>query len=117
MTGVAERICPQRRVADRFPPAASAAIAVPRQRPGDDRPPAVHGPRPELPGSPVADQLAALRSVTLREKRAERNVGEVGVTVPGLPIREGEFGGLCDRADMVGAEETHRPEVEAAQQS
>src|SRR5207244_8783702 len=67
----------------------------------------------QLQGCLVADEGAPLVGVLAAEEEVERNVDEIGVSVPRLPVRERELGAFDDGVDEVGARDAHPGEVKA----
>ncbi len=72
--------------------------------------------RPLLGRGTLSDQLPPRRRVVLRQKRLQRDLGEVRVAVVRLAIGVGELHRLDHRVHELPTRRVHRGKVEAAQQ-
>src|SRR5436309_13992356 len=66
-------------------------------------------------GRPGIDQLPPLRGVGFREQSERRHLGEVGIAVERVAIRERELQRLGDRVDVLRRVVAHPLEIEALQ--
>ena len=72
--------------------------------------------RTQLHAGGLADELAPLVVVVVRQQVLERHVEVVRVAVPGLPVGEGELARFGDEVDVLGAARFHGRHVVAAEQ-
>ena len=100
---------------------AGARLAIQQMRAArpvtiDNRRMAGHGTWSQLHRRILANQLAPLRVILIRQQRPKWHRNEVGIAVIGLAIRVGELGAFHQGVHEFGAIRIHRADIEPVQQ-